>query len=139
MDVFVKSFTDYRVIKKAIALSSTLVLDSLEADASTVTINGNDINYSDVGSWMICEGNVFLISKVKPSADRTTVTLLSPLDAFNRLLELQVQPMGQTIGGFVAGQLIDNWIRADDAAYALPYLVVSDSDTISMRSVLPSR
>lgn len=134
MEVFVKSFATYRTIKKATAISSSLVVDSLDQETSTVTVKGTNINRSDTGNWLICDGNIYQIHNVKPESDRTLITLNSPLDAFNRPLELQAQVVGQTIGGFIAEQLRGNWGAADDPTYALPYLSVSNSDTTPLVS-----
>lgn len=135
MEVFVKSFSTYRTIKQATALSHALVLDALDYEPSTVTVKGTAINRSDVGSWLIVEGAVFRIVNVKPEAGLTVLTLEAPLDAFCRPLELEVQPEGQTIGGFVSGQLQAHWAACDDPVYAVPYLSVSNSDTTPL--VLP--
>lgn len=129
MEVFVKSFATYRTIKKATAISSSLVLDSLDFEASAVTVKGTDINRADTGNWLIADGKIYMISNVKPEKDRTLLTLHSPLDAFNRPLELTAQASGQTIGSFIAAQLHRNWILEADPDYAMPYLTVSDSDT----------
>lgn len=129
MEVFVKSFATYRTIKKATVISYSVVPDALEMETSTVTVKGTGINRSDTGNWLIFDGSVYQISNVKPESDRTLLSLVSPLDAFSRPLELTAQPMGQTVGGFVTQQLQDQWITADDPVYAMPYLTVSNSDT----------
>lgn len=129
MDAFVKSFATYRTVKKAAVISSALVLDSLEADTSTVTVKGTAINRSDTGNWLIIAGEIYFIRAVQPQADRTMLTLVSPLDAFTRPLELDAQPDGQTIGGFILNLLTAGWIQCSDMVYAMPYLVVSNSDT----------
>lgn len=129
MEAFVKSFSTYRTVKKASVISSALTLDSLADDTSTVTVVGTTIGRSNTGDWLIIDGNVYQISIVKPQTDRTLLTLVSPLDAFNRSLELDEQPEGQTIGGFVCSMLRSHWIECEDTAYAMPYLVVSNSDT----------
>lgn len=129
MEIFVKSFATYRTVKKATSISSALVLDSLEKETSTVTVKGTSISRADTGNWLIADGGCYMISNVKPEQDRTLLTLISPLDAFTRPLELSAQASGQTIGGFVAAQLHSNWITEVDPAYAMPYLMVSDSDT----------
>ena len=128
MEACVKSFSTYRTIKKSTALSSALVLDSLEADTSTVTVKGTDINRSDTGNWLIIDGGVFWISRVKPQNDRTMLTLLSPLEAFNRPLELPAVTSGHSIGSFAAALLLDNWVECDDDAYAMRYLTVITAD-----------
>ena len=129
MEVFVKSFADYHAVKKATLLSSSIVLDALDAESSTVTVRGTEINRNDVGSWLIVDGAVFQIQNAKPDAGKTVLTLRSPLDAFDRPLELEVQPVDQLIGAFIFQQLQRHWIACDDPVYAVPYLVVSNSDT----------
>ena len=129
MEAFVKSFATYRTIKKAPVLASALVLDSLENDNSTVTVKGTEINRSDTGNWLIADGQVFRIAQVKPQADRTLLTLTSPLEAFSRPLELVSQATGQSIGGFIAGQLTAGWIAEQDPVYAVPYLTIQNTDS----------
>ena len=129
MEVFVKSFSTYRTIKKATAISSAFVLDALEMETSTVTVKGTQINRADTGNWLVTESGIFQISNVKPHEDRTLLTLVSPLDAFKRPLELESQTSGQTVGGFVAEQLQAGWVACDDTVYAMPYLQIVNSDT----------
>ncbi len=128
MEAFVKSFATYRTIKKSTVISSAIVVDSLDADNSTVTVRGTDINRSDTGNWLIVDGSVLYISQVKPQKDRTMLTLLSPLEAFSRPLELPSVGAGQTIGNFASRLLIDNWVSCDDDAYAMRYLTVNNTD-----------
>lgn len=129
MDAFVKSFATYRTIKKASAISSALTLDSLDAENSTVTVVGTDIGRGNTGDWLIIDGLVYLISAVKPQNDRTMLTLHSPLDAFSRPLELGEDTNANSVGGFVASRLQSDWIGCEDPVYAMPYLLVSNSDT----------
>lgn len=129
MDVFVKSFSSYRTVKKAAAVSYSLALDSLDAESSTVTVAGGGIDRGDTGSWLIADGHVFRITGVSPEADHTVLTLGSPLDGFSRPLELEAQPAGQTLGGFITELLQAQWANGDDPVYAVPYLSVSNLDT----------
>lgn len=129
MEAFVKSAAAYKTIKKATVVASSLVVDALDYESSSVTVRGSDINRSDAGNWLLVDGQVFLISNVKPGDNQTVITLDSPLDAFSRPLELETQPNGQTVGAFIARHLQDGWTACDDPAYAMPYLVVSNSDT----------
>ena len=129
MEAFVKRFSDYRTIKKAAVLSHSLVVDALDYEKSSIVLNGTDINRSDLGSWLILNGLVFYIADVKPDPGQVTLTLVSPLDAFQRPLEFFAQPNDQTVGEFIAGQMQKHWIDCDDPAYAIPYLKVSNSDT----------
>lgn len=129
MEVFVKSFATYRTIKKASSISSALVLDALDRESSTISVSGAAIDLNDAGNWLIADGKVFRIADVKPEADRTVLTLEEPLQAFQRPLELEIQPSDQTVGGFIAEQMHKHWTTCDDPTYALPYLSVSNSDT----------
>lgn len=137
MECYVKSFFTYRTVKKATVISSALTADSLEADTSTVTVVGTHIGRSNTGDWLIVDGAVYLISNVKPQTDRTILTLVFPIDAFNRPLEIVQQPQGQTIGGFIRDSMDLHWGYCDDAAYAMPYLVVSNLDTTPLVSPEP--
>lgn len=130
MEVFVKSFSGYRTIKKATAVSWNLVLDALDYETSTVTVSGFGVDRSDTGNWLIVDGQVFRISSVKPEDYQAVLTLEHPLDVFSRPLELETQPNSQTVGGFIAGQLRQHWAACDDPVYAVPYLSVSESGTI---------
>lgn len=129
MDAFIKSFAAYRTVKKATVIASSLVLDSLEADGSSVTVKGTEIGRSDTGNWLIIDGMVYVISAVKPQKDRTVLTVSAPLEAFTRPLELEAQAADQTIGGFISASIAAGWIQCGDPVYAMPYLVVSNSDT----------
>ena len=129
MEVYVKDYSTWRTIKKATALSSELFLDSLDKENSTMSVAGTGINRNDAGNWLIAEGNVYWISQVKPKNENTVLTLLSPLDAFSRKIPFVEQPADQTIGGFIAAMLQQNWCECEDPVYALPYLTVSESDT----------
>lgn len=129
MEAFVKSFSTYRTVKQATVISSAIVLDSLDADNSTVTVKGTDINRSDTGNWLVIDGTVLYITQVKPQKDRTMLTLLSPLEAFSRPLELPAVVAAPTIGSFAAGLLRSDWLECDDDAYAMRYLSVSSTDS----------
>ena len=129
MDAYVKSFTTYRTTKKAKVISSAVTVDSLEDETSTVTVIGTTIGRGDTGNWLIVDGAVLLISNVKPQNDRTMLTLVSPLNAFSRPLELSGTAAVDTIGGFIESVLTQHWIQETDPPYALSYLVVSNSDT----------
>lgn len=128
MEAFVKSFATYRTIKKATVITSALTLDSLEADTTTVTVVGTDIGRSHTGDWLLIDGQVYRISNVKPQGDRTLLTLVFPLDAFARPLELEAQPQGQTVGGFIRDNMQTHWVECDDPVYTMPYLTVSNLD-----------
>ena len=59
MEAYVKSFATYRTIKQATAISSALVLDSMDAENSTVTVKGTSIGRENTGDWLIIDGGMY--------------------------------------------------------------------------------
>lgn len=129
MEAYVKSFASYRIVKKCTVLSYALVMDSLDAELSTVTVKGTEVTRSNTGDWLIVGGGVYMIQNVKPQDDRAVLTLQAPLEAFSRLLEYMASGEDAAIGSFVARMMEANWRQCDDPAYGMPYLRVSTSDT----------
>lgn len=128
MELFIKDRLAFKT-RQATCLEHDLVLDSLEKEASAAAVPADAIRLSDIGSWLIARGNVYLISQVKPGDAKTTLSLQHPLEAFTRPLIYEEPAEGQSIGGFIADCLRENWIDCEDPAYAIPYLTVSNSDT----------
>ena len=128
MELFIKDRLTFRA-KQASSLGYDLVLDSLDKESSTVSVPSDSITRSDIGSWLVACGNVYMISQVKPGDTKTTLSLQHPLEAFARPLVYEEPSVGQSIGSFIADSLRKNWIDCDDPVYAIPYLVVSNSDT----------
>lgn len=128
MEAFVKSFATYRTIKKATVIASALTLDSLEADTTTVTVVGTGIGRSNTGDWLLIDGQVYRISNVKPQGDRTLLTLLPPLEAFNRPLELQTLQKDQYLGNFIMETMKSQWVNCEDPVYSMPYLTIVNTD-----------
>ena len=131
MQVYLKTFAAWRTARQATAIASNLVIDSLDAENSSVTVDGTEIGNGNTGDWIIVNGMVYQLSAVKPQTDRTVLTLSNLIDSFSRPLELpETIPEGQTIGGFIKAAITDNWILSDDPLFAIPYLtVVSDDAT----------
>lgn len=128
MQAYLKRYGTFRTVDNYTAISSALTLDSLSADTSTVTVIGTDIGADDAGHWLIVDGLLYQITAVKPQTDRTMLTLGFPLDAFDRTVELDDQPEGQSVGGFIAQQLLTHYRDCPDAVYAMPYLSVTNLD-----------
>lgn len=134
MELFIKSFSTYRTIKKATVTSYSFVLDALDLETSSVTVADQQITRADTGNWAIVFGKVWSISNVKPENGGTILTLVPPLESFSRLIEFTQQNSSQTVGGFIAEQMHRHWTQGDDPTYAIPYLVVSNSDTTPLAS-----
>lgn len=129
MDLYLKSFATFRTVARYTALSWALVTDSLDYETSTVTVAGTDLSADQAGNWAIINDLIYGILTVKPQTDRTLLTLVSPLDLITRRIYPPEQSAGQTVGGFLADAVTDNYILATDPVYAIPYIVVSSLDT----------
>lgn len=129
MEAFVKRFSDWRTSRQSTVLQGDLVLDSLEAEASSVTLRGLAVERGNAGDWLILSGQVYSIAAVTPAAEQTSLSLQSPLDVFSRPIK---PPAGTwySIGAFIQACLEEHWIRQSDPVYALPYLTVTNLDTV---------
>lgn len=129
MHVYHKAFATWRTVGQATALSSNLVIDSMEAENSSVTVDGTGIGNGNTGDWIIVNGMVYQLSAVKPQTDRTVLTLTNLVDIFTRPLELpETITEGQTIGGFIRDVIAVEWIHAADMLFAIPYMTVINYD-----------
>ena len=129
MIVYVKDQHTYRTVGHAATISTSLVLDALDKETGAVTVVGTAFGRKNTGDWLIADGTVYLIVAVKPEADRTILTVASPLEAFSRPLEIPEGKLPQTCGRCIATTLHTGWIDCADPAYQMGYLVVSNSDT----------
>ena len=130
MQVYLKTFAAWRTARQATAIASNLVMDSLDAENSSVTVDGTEIGNGNTGDWIIVDGMVYQLSAVKPQTDRTVLTLSNLIDSFSRPLELpETIPDGQTVGGFIKAAITENWILSGDPVFAVPYLTVVSDDT----------
>lgn len=130
MEAYIKRFSNFRTLDKVLqVLSYDIVTDSLENEPSTIVIAGEPLSHANNGDWLIFDGSIYRIDEISPKKHQTTVKLSLPIEAFSRLLELGEQAVEQTVGAFVETALVSNWVNCPDPAYAIPYLVVSNSDT----------
>lgn len=129
MEAYIKNFSDFRTAQKVAVLSSSIVADSLDAETSSIIVSGTNVTHKNAGDWLILNNSAYQIKAVTPQTDRTSLTLSAPIEAFARSLELSEQAADPHIGGFIFQAMQKNWTECADLAYALPYLVVSYSDT----------
>lgn len=127
MKAYIKSFSAFRTVLSLDALSWSLCLESVESEGSTVTVVG-ELPRSHAGSWLIIDNKLYLIDKITPQDGRTLLSLLSPEDAFSRLLPYAAPASAASIGGYVKAQLEANWLNQTDGVYAMSYLEIFNVD-----------
>lgn len=128
MLLYIKQFADFKTVAALDVLSSSLCIDSCEAENGTVTVVGNNISRSLAGGWAVIDGNIYALDCVTPQDGRTLLTLKAPEDAFSRLIPYTAPASGSG-GAFAMSELLANYTNQSDEMYAMPYLTVSNSDT----------
>lgn len=113
--------------------SYELVLASASADTGKAVVAGQ-MAESYAGHWLYCLDKLWLIGKVKPTQERTTLTLAPPESLFQRRIPYTPPADGESIGHWLSAQIAVHYINQPDTAYAVPYLDVSNSDTSPFRA-----
>lgn len=133
MDIYFRSFKSYLTTLQTRAVTYSLTLDALASEKSTATLLGDGLTAANVRDWVIAFGQLFSLSAVKAQGQQLSITMVDPLDAFDRKLEIPDAP-ADTVGGFIA-QLLQSWVDETDPEFAVPYLQISNADTTPL--VLP--
>lgn len=135
MECYINSFRNFHVTRQCRTTDYSLILDALDSQRSTVTVDGDDISGSTVGSWLILNGVPMWITQVTPGKGLTKLTLAAAEEIFNRQLladfnEDRTEPEWHdaTVGGFIARIISREWINQADSAYATPYISVQNLD-----------
>lgn len=110
------------------AVDYSVTPDALDNVGSTLRLQGGDIPRSAAGSFAVLTGTVFLISLVSPGKGVTDLRLSSPLELFTRPRPYVPPAAGASVGDFITRELIAGFRDEPDAAYAMPYLQIENTD-----------
>lgn len=127
MEAYIKAFNTFRTTLQRPLLDYTLYLDALNTEKSSATLEGDDLPGTLAREWMVINGKFWWIDTVTPGKGQTQFALLPPDEIFNRKI-LYDGTTAATIGGFVALVINANWTNQPDAAYATPYIEVTNYD-----------
>lgn len=129
MKVFLKSNRSFRTTQQRTVLTYDLCLDSLETEAASLTVAGDDLPGSVTRQFLILNGAVYLAGTVTPGNGDTKIAVLPADEIFNRaLLYDETETPPATVGAFLARQITAQWINQPDSAYAMPFLTVANHD-----------
>ena len=125
MIAYIKSRTDLKTVLHTDAQSYTLYTATSSDDSSSVVLAG-EIKEKHKGDWLYLAGRLWLISQIKPAEGRTTLTLKTPENAFDRKTEYSGS--AASIGAFIKAKLESEYKNQTDIKYALPYLEIENVD-----------
>lgn len=119
------TFAGARMLRES---DAAVVLESYGDDKTTLVTEYGAAGQDDIGAWAIRDGQLFLVSGVKPADDRskTTITCREPMAVFDRDVYYASSYAGLSTGALIAKIFEDEFIRQPDGFYALPTLTVRD-------------
>jgi hypothetical protein len=110
----------------------SVCLDSLDIQASTVTLACDDLPPTMARNWLVLDGMVYLIDKIQTGNGVTKLTILPPWALFDR--EVVFTSGAQSMGRFIRNWIYAGWINQADAEYATPYITCSNTDTTAYQA-----
>lgn len=135
MESYIKSYKTFHTTRQCKTTDYSLILDSLDSKASSITVDGDDIPRTVNGSWLILNGIPMWITRVTPGKGLTKLTLGAAEEIFNRQLladfnEERTEPEwpDSTVGGLIERIINREWVNQEDLAYATPYISVDNND-----------
>lgn len=129
MEAFFKRRRDFVTYGHASPSRAEPVYGSIRDDKGVFVFPGQPVTFANTGDWLVYEGRIWLIAQVTPEAGETTVRTRDPLYAFERELEYEAPAEGTLAGAWIKAVLESEFRDCPDAAYAMPYLTVSNLDT----------
>lgn len=127
MRAYIKRRGDFKTVMMGSAESWKIPVASAEGDTGQIVL-GEYASAEHTGNWLYIMGRIYLISQATPSNNQFTATIADPATAFDRKAVWPSTPAG-TYGAFIKAALETDYLNCADAAYAVPYLQISNTDT----------
>ena len=127
MRAYIKRRGDFKTVMRGSAESWKIPIASAESDTGQIVL-GEYASAEHTGNWLYIMGRIYLISQATPSNNQFTATIADPATAFDRKAVWPSAPAG-TYGSFIKAALETDYLNCTDAAYAVPYLQISNADT----------
>lgn len=127
MRAYIKRRGDFKTVMMGSAESWKIPIASAEGDTGQIVL-GEYASAEHTGNWLYIMGRIYLISQATPSNNQFTATIADPATAFDRKAVWPEAPAG-TYGAFIKAALETDYLNCADAAYAVPYLQISNTDT----------
>lgn len=126
--VYLKTHSGFETYKNLASTEYAVTLEDYSGSTSRFEVAGG-ANQEDVGSWLVWDGRLFLLSGVKPTQERdnATLTCREPMAVFDRDVYYTTAAYGSlTTGAFIEKVINDEFIAQPDSLYALPQMSVTN-------------
>lgn len=127
MKAYIKRSSDFKTVLMGTAESWSLPVASAEGDTGQLAL-AEYAPAEHTGNWVYVLGQIYRIAQATPSNNQFTATLADPATAFDRQAIWPDAPE-TTYGAFIKAALERDYLNCADAAYKVPYLQITNTDT----------
>ena len=127
MKAYIKRSSDFRTVLMGTAESWSLPVASADGDTGQLVL-AEYAPAEHTGNWVYVLGQIYRIAQATPSNNQFTATLADPATAFDRQAIWPDAPE-TTYGAFIKAALERDYLNCADAAYKVPYLQITNTDT----------
>ncbi len=130
MKAYIKRSSDFRTVLMGTAESWSLPVASADGDTGQLAL-AEYAPAEHTGNWVYVLGQIYRIAQATPSNNQFTATLADPATAFDRQAIWPDSPE-TTYGAFIKAALERDYLNCADAAYKVPYLQITNTDTTAL-------
>lgn len=127
MKAYIKRSSDFKTVLMGTAESWSLPVASADGDTGQLAL-AEYAPAEHTGNWVYILGQIYRIAQATPSNNQFTATLADPATAFDRQAIWPDAPE-TTYGAFIKAALERDYLNCADAAYKVPYLQITNTDT----------
>lgn len=117
---YIKNRSDFKTTQLLNVLTYDLAYFSTKDDTGTLTVEGEIT--SGEGSFLLFDGNLWVIDSLTPEDNITTIKTVNILSAFDR--DLIYTESTQTAAARIASTFTNEYKSVTDSVYAMPYLTI---------------
>lgn len=130
MKAYIKRSSDFKTVLMGTAESWSLPVASADGDTGQLVL-AEYAPTEHTGNWVYVLGQIYRIAQATPSNNQFTATLADPATAFDRQAIWPDAPE-TTYGAFIKAALERDYLNCADAAYKVPYLQITNTDTTAL-------
>lgn len=130
MKAYIKRSSDFKTVLMGTAESWSLPVASADGDTGQLAL-AEYAPAEHTGNWVYILGQIYRIAQATPSNNQFTATLADPATAFDRQAIWPDAPE-TTYGAFIKAALERDYLNCADAAYKVPYLQITNTDTTAL-------
>ena len=130
MKAYIKRSSDFKTVLMGTAESWSLPVASADGDTGQLAL-AEYAPAEHTGNWVYILGQIYRIAQATPSNNQFTAMLADPATAFDRQAIWPDAPE-TTYGAFIKAALERDYLNCADAAYKVPYLQITNTDTTAL-------